>query len=805
MKRMFLSGIFCFLAAACLSSLAGAQELTKYIDEQRVVDEIDAAATAELRAELEREVDRVVTPNLHLAPVWYQRGIGGNPRMYGNPAELVYALLQARDHVNAALQAKIDTYVHREVRDWPLWQYNWVSQGARREHWVAPSDRIDSGDETGSSKAAHINLYVLWYYGAKTGDTAYLNSNWSAITTFYNYIGTPTNYSYAQVMGIIGYARMAGMLNKTAEYNAARNKATQALSNVLSTGFVQMHANLISSTGATGHKWYFMPLHYRRENGGDGRTGAFYCAELGRFLRDLDRTNVQTDISSRITSSPGGNARYSWWMHYGDQPWVVDSGVGGESNMMGPDYSWSIFMLMADVLDATPQQLVGWLDVPFVGGDSYWMLRQVRAIEAFGTQSWEVILGGGSTTPPPAPSGLIASPASSTQINLAWADNSVDEAGFKIERKTGAAGTWAEVAQTGVNMNSYQDSSLVPSSQYFYRVRAYNSAGDSAYTNEANATTLSAGAATLTLSASDDTYLQNGSGNNYGASTTLLVKASYVSLLRFDLSSIPAGSTVVSAKLSLAAASNENGGDISAYAVLSGNAGWIEGAKSGTAAGSGEPNWSYRNAGTSTAWAGSAGLSTSNVDYKSPAESMRNNAWVSGQRYEWTISSATTQNWINTPSSNHGLVMRSSTGYWPRFHSKESTNASLRPRLIVTVDTSTAPATASTPTPIEPAATTADVSLAAPSHLNAVALGSGRIRLSWVDNSANETDFEIQRKAGEAGQWQQMCQVADTTVWRDSTIKPGLRYYYRVRAMNAEGTSAWSDAANAVYRNRRGK
>jgi len=36
--------------------------------------------------------------------------------------------------------------------------------------------------------------------------------------------------------------------------------------------------------------------------------------------------------------------------------------------------------------------------------------------------------------PPNAPSGLTATAVSQHQINLAWADNSSDESGFKIER-----------------------------------------------------------------------------------------------------------------------------------------------------------------------------------------------------------------------------------------------------------------------------------------------------------------------------------------------------------------------------------
>ena len=56
---------------------------------------------------------------------------------------------------------------------------------------------------------------------------------------------------------------------------------------------------------------------------------------------------------------------------------------------MGPDYSWAVYMLYADVIGASPRQLARWLDIPFVQkGDSYCILRMARAIEAHGTETW---------------------------------------------------------------------------------------------------------------------------------------------------------------------------------------------------------------------------------------------------------------------------------------------------------------------------------------------------------------------------------------------------------------------------------
>ncbi len=80
---------------------------------------------------------------------------------------------------------------------------------------------------------------------------------------------------------------------------------------------------------------------------------------------------------------------------------------------------------------------------------------------------------------------------SAASLQLGWIDSSRDEDGFHIERKLGAGGTFSLVATTGPGMTFYSDSNLADGTTYCYRVNAFNSAGNSAYTNEACATTTS--------------------------------------------------------------------------------------------------------------------------------------------------------------------------------------------------------------------------------------------------------------------------------------------------------------------------
>jgi uncharacterized protein (TIGR02145 family) len=95
-----------------------------------------------------------------------------------------------------------------------------------------------------------------------------------------------------------------------------------------------------------------------------------------------------------------------------------------------------------------------------------------------------------TTVVPFAPSNLTGTVASSTQINLSWTDNSTNEAGFKIERKTGT-GVYAVVGTTATDITTYSDNGLTPNTSYTYRVYSNNAVGNSlTYSNELTLTTI---------------------------------------------------------------------------------------------------------------------------------------------------------------------------------------------------------------------------------------------------------------------------------------------------------------------------
>ena len=108
-----------------------------------------------------------------------------------------------------------------------------------------------------------------------------------------------------------------------------------------------------------------------------------------------------------------------------------------------------------------------------------------RALTADDIDGRNAIYGGA----PAPPSNLTATAASTSQIDLKWKDNSGNETKFLINRKTGAGGTWSQIATVGANTTTYTNAGLAANTVYFYRVQAYNSLGSSAWSNEASAKT----------------------------------------------------------------------------------------------------------------------------------------------------------------------------------------------------------------------------------------------------------------------------------------------------------------------------
>jgi len=117
----------------------------------------------------------------------------------------------------------------------------------------------------------------------------------------------------------------------------------------------------------------------------------------------------------------------------------------------------------------------------------FYRLRAVNAGGESDASSVASVSTVASGSAPPAPSGLIASAgngaeAHRSQILLRWRDRSANEAGFLIERSDDG-GMFSPISTVAANATLYVDRNLASATTYYYRVRSFNPAGDSAPSN----------------------------------------------------------------------------------------------------------------------------------------------------------------------------------------------------------------------------------------------------------------------------------------------------------------------------------
>jgi hypothetical protein len=166
------------------------------------------------------------------------------------------------------------------------------------------------------------------------------------------------------------------------------------------------------------------------------------------------------------------------------------------------------------ILEHEDQGAMGWMNV--IGGRQPPTYPDTQYLAYYA-------LGGTPTNPPAAPSNLAATAINSSEIDLNWTDNSGDETGFEIERSLdGSNFSW--IASLGANTTSYPNTGLNPATTYYYRVAASNGAGNSAYSNDASATTQNQTQGTsVQVGSVAVTTVNAGKGAKYGQATIVVV------------------------------------------------------------------------------------------------------------------------------------------------------------------------------------------------------------------------------------------------------------------------------------------
>ncbi len=287
------------------------------------------------------------------------------------------------------------------------------------------------------------------------------------------------------------------------------------------------HSVDVNGNDLAGVRWYeirnpggnpaiFQQGTFAPADGANRWLGSAAMDGAGNIALAYNTSGASVSPSIRYTARCAGDA--AGQMTQGEGDLILGTGSQTDSRGRWGDYS----MLGVDPVDDS----------------TFWFTGEYYAATT-GSAAWRTRVGSfklsacgsGGGTVPIAPSNLVAAAASTSQISLNWNDNSSDETGFRIERCQDAGCTnFAQIAQVGSGVMAYPDSGLSASTSYSYRVRAYNGAGDSAYSNTATAVTQSAPPPPTTIHVSDLDGSASGAGN-WNAKVTITIRDSNQALV----------------------------------------------------------------------------------------------------------------------------------------------------------------------------------------------------------------------------------------------------------------------------------
>lgn len=364
---------------------------------------------------------------------------------------------------------------------------------------------------------------------------------------------------------------------------------------------------------------------------------------------------------------------------------------------------------------------------------------------------------------PKAPTTLVAVAASGNQINLGWLDLATDETGFEVEQSTDGT-KFVKVADLAANTITYQDKSLKPATKYWYRVRARNATGASAYSNVANATTLviitiPKAPSALAANTASSTQINLSWTDNANDETGFELERSTDALSFTKIADLGANVTTYQ-HTGLAPATRYW------YRVLAKNTAGKSGYSNIANATTRDVAPNAPSGLTATA------ISASQIDLK-----WTDNAGnESGYQVERSQNGA---NFTKIAELAANVTSYQSTGL------TAATGYSFRVRAVNAVGPSAYSNTSS--------ATTQNIPVPdAPANLTAVPTAPDLIQLRWAKPSANATEIVIERAKGE-GSFAPIGKVAAAVLqYEDRTELEAADYFYRIKAVNAGGESPYS-------------
>ncbi len=436
---------------------------------------------------------------------------------------------------------------------------------------------------------------------------------------------------------------------------------------------------------------------------------------------------------------------------------------------------------------------------------------------------------------PAAPTGLGATAASSSQINLAWTDNASNETGYLIERSTDGT-NFTNVTTVAANSTTYSNTGLSASTAYFYRVTAVGSPTNSATSNVATATTpatpVEAPAAPTSLVASaissvaiNLTWADNATnetgyrverstdGTNFTTAATL-----GANVTTYGDSGLTASTQYFYRVIALGSSVNSAASNVSSATTQTPTVGTTV----------------RQNAGTTTfvdtagnTWEADTGFSSTNSTFGTTVNSVAianteddglysSFRWGVSFNYTKTVPNGDYQLKLHFAETNYTLsnkrkfnVVAEGTQVLTNFDVFAAGGGAARAvvrtfNVTITdgkLDLSFIGTLASamvSAIELVPAAQQTPTTPAAATGLSATAISSSQINLAWTDNASNETGYRVERSTDGTNYTTLATLGANVTSYSNTGLNASTQYSYRVVAVGSASNAVASNVAVAT-------
>ena len=350
---------------------------------------------------------------------------------------------------------------------------------------------------------------------------------------------------------------------------------------------------------------------------------------------------------------------------------------------------------------------------------------------------------------PAAPSGLAATSVGSSQVTLTWTDNSNNETGFEIERSPTAGSSFTLLHTTLANATGYTDTGLTAGTSYYYRVRAVNASGTSAYSPELTVTT--------TTDVSVGTIILTPIAAGQAGPTFFPMEAAFDDPPTWDATTqAPIGGTGGTAAPTFS----------DRYGYIDFGEGYAELRITGT--------WTLY-----TAWKGGDHTPFANLWWDDDPDNVNDNGFTETQlNFNTALNLPNTgeEQWVE--DTNHELSPITPPARYLICQTPANMRVGAKEYAFVGYQ---------------------EAAPAAPTGLTTIAIGSTQVALAWTDNSTNETGFEIERSITPGNGYTVVHTTGpDETTYTDTGLTPTATYYYRVRALSTSGASVYSPELTVV-------